>query len=298
VSTSTPIPGLLNYEDSDLALSDVQLKALETELDTHLNMMAKEVCDFVRRRFDVEYTPNAMTKLLKQLDYVYKKLKCVPVTADAAVQERFATETRLPLMAQANADHPPYFVDGMHPVCAAHSAFGWIKRGVTRELKSNHGRINVNINGALRWPDREVVHLQAEKISSEAMTALVETACSAASHRVGHQDCALQCELQSFGDGKGLFGARGLPHPTGVFADRFTSVFTPQERFLARLGRRLLLQKMARSMPVIFGSLPRTNSSAAPWSISWALTANRSSTLGSIGSARQWRRSRSMETLY
>ena len=113
--------------------------------------------------------------LLKRLDYVYKKPKCVPAKADAAVQERFATETLLPLMAQANAEHPLYFVDGMHPAYTAHPAFGWIKRGVTRELKSNHGRVNVNINGALSWPDREVVHLQAEKITSEAMIALFET---------------------------------------------------------------------------------------------------------------------------
>src|ERR1700730_9324568 len=38
---------LLNYEGSDPALSDAQLKALETELDTHFYMTAKEVCDFV-----------------------------------------------------------------------------------------------------------------------------------------------------------------------------------------------------------------------------------------------------------
>jgi transposase len=92
------VPGLelLNYEGSDPALSDVQLKALETELDTHLYMTTKEVCDFIRRTFGVDYTPNAMTKLLKWLDYVYKKPKCVPAKADAAVQERFATETLLP----------------------------------------------------------------------------------------------------------------------------------------------------------------------------------------------------------
>lgn len=43
-----------------------------------------------------------------------------------------------------------------------------------RELKSNHGRVNVNINGALSWPDRTVMHLEAEKITSEAMIALFD----------------------------------------------------------------------------------------------------------------------------
>jgi transposase len=162
----------LNYEGSDPALSETQLGALGTELDAQLYMTSKEVCDFVQRTFEVDYTPNGMTKLLKRLDFVYKKPKCVPAKADAAVQEQFAKQTLLPLMAQANADKPLYFVDGMHPSYTAHPGFGWIRRGVTRELKSNHGRVNVNINGALSWPGREVVHLEAEKITSEAMIAL------------------------------------------------------------------------------------------------------------------------------
>jgi len=164
----------LTYQGSDPALSAAQIEALKTELDTHLYMASKEVCDFVRRTFGVTYTPNAMTKLLKRLGYVYKKPKCVPAKADAAVQATFATETLLPLMAQADAAHPLYFGDGMHPAYKGHPAYGWIRRGQDRELKSNHGRVNVNINGALSWPDREVVHLEAEKITSEAVIALFD----------------------------------------------------------------------------------------------------------------------------
>jgi transposase len=105
----------LNYEGSDPALNETQLEALKAELDTRLYMTAKAVCDFVRRMFQVVYTPNAMTKLLKRLGFVYKKPKCVPAKADAAVQEKFATETLLPLMAQAGPNNPLYFADGMHP---------------------------------------------------------------------------------------------------------------------------------------------------------------------------------------
>jgi transposase len=106
--------------------------------------------------------------------YVYKKPKCVPAKADAAVQQRFHDETLAPLLRQAGADQPLYFVDGMHPSYTGHPAYGWIKRGTDRELKSNHGRVNVNINGALRWPERELMYLEAEKITSEVMIALFE----------------------------------------------------------------------------------------------------------------------------
>jgi Winged helix-turn helix len=122
-------------------LSEARLDALKTGLDAHLYMSAKQVCHFVLRMFEVDYTANAMTKLLKRLDFVYKKPKCVPAKADAAVQEQFARETLLPLMAQASADTALYFVDGMHPSYTAHPGFGWIRRGITRELKSNDGRV-------------------------------------------------------------------------------------------------------------------------------------------------------------
>lgn len=173
---SAGVAGLerLNYQGSEPALSVAQIAALKAELETHLYMTAAEVCDFVQRAFDVAYTPNAMTKLLKRLGYVYKKPTCVPAKADATVQEQFAAEILRPLMAQADAGHPLYFADGMHPAYKGHPAYGWIRRGADRELKSNHGRINVNINGALSWPDREVVHLEAEKITSEAMIALFD----------------------------------------------------------------------------------------------------------------------------
>ncbi len=71
-------------------------------------------------------------------------------------------------------DRPLYFVDGTHPAYPGHPACGWIRRRATRELKSNHGRVNVNINGALSWPDRAVVHQAAEKITSAAMVTLFE----------------------------------------------------------------------------------------------------------------------------
>jgi hypothetical protein len=60
-------------------------------------------------------------------------------------------KTLTPLIAAADSENPLYFVDATHPSCTAHPSHGWIRRGETRELKSNHGRVNITINGALRW---------------------------------------------------------------------------------------------------------------------------------------------------
>jgi transposase len=162
----------LKYEGSEPDLNAEQLKALGAELDARLYMTARAVCAFVERTFGVEYTAHAMAKLLKRLGFVYKKPKCVPAKANDEAQRKFVEETLGPLMRAANDDSPLYFVDGTHPSYTAHAAHGWIRKGETRELRSNHGRQNVNINGALSWPGREFVHREAERITSAEMILL------------------------------------------------------------------------------------------------------------------------------
>jgi transposase len=164
----------LQYEGSEPALGPDQLVALGAELDARLYLTAKAVAGFVRQTFGVEYTPHAMAKLLNRLGFVYKMPKSVPAKADAETQRRFVEATLAPLMAAADADKPLYFVDATHPSYTAHPGHGWIRKGETRELKSNHGRVNVNINGALRWPEREVVHREAAKITSAEMIKLFD----------------------------------------------------------------------------------------------------------------------------
>ncbi|MCW3473281.1 IS630 family transposase [Limobrevibacterium gyesilva] len=158
------------------ALTAEQCGRVEAELCARLYMSAKEVCDFVAQRFGVDYTPHAMAKLLGRLGFIWKRPKRVPAKADAAAQQAFLEQTLAPLMAQAaaNPDQPLYFVDATHPAYDAHPACGWIRKGETRVLKSNHGRANVTLNGALSWPAREVVHRAASKITAAEMIALFQ----------------------------------------------------------------------------------------------------------------------------
>jgi transposase len=162
----------LNYEGGEPDLNPEQLEALGTELDARLYMTAKAVCAFVQSTFSVTYTPHAMAKMLGRLGFVYKMPKSVPAKANEAAQRQFVAETLAPLMAQADDDNPLYFADGTHPSYTAHAARGWIRKGETRELKSNHGRTNVNINGALSWPGREFAHRQTGRITSAEMILL------------------------------------------------------------------------------------------------------------------------------
>jgi transposase len=164
----------LDYAGRASLLTAGQEQVLCAHVDACVPLTSKEVCAFAAHTFGLSYTPNAMTKVLKRLGFVHKKPKGVPAKADEAVQRAFVAQTLLPLMEAADARSPLYFVDATHPAHTGRPAQGWMRKGVTRELRSNHGRVHLNINGALCWHDRTIVHRQEEKITSAAMIALLE----------------------------------------------------------------------------------------------------------------------------
>jgi transposase len=164
----------LDYVGRIAALNAEQQEQLAKYVDAQVPLSAKEVCAYSERAFGISYTPNAMTKLLKRLGFVHKKPKCVPAKADERAQREFVAKTLLPLMQAADDDVPVYFVDATHPMYAGRPAHGWMRKGTTRELKSPHGRLRLNINGALCWHDRTILHREEEKITGAAMIDLFE----------------------------------------------------------------------------------------------------------------------------
>lgn len=166
----------LAYVGHAAVLDDAQVAELSAELSGRVYLTAVAVCGFVATRFGLAYTPHAMARLLGRLGYVWKRPKVVPAKADPAAQRAFLDEVLLPLMTAAEADPatPLLFVDATHPAYDAHPAQGWIRRGETATLKSNHGRANVTLNGALSWPAREVITREAELITGAEMVAFFE----------------------------------------------------------------------------------------------------------------------------
>lgn len=163
----------LAYVGHAPVLSAAGSAELSAELSGRVYLTAQAVCGFVAQRFGLAYTPHAMARLLGRIGYVWKRPKVVPAKADAEAQRAFLDGVLLPLMAQAEADPatPLLFVDATHPACGAHPAQGWIRRGERAVLPSNHGRVNVTLNGALSWPAREVITREAAKITGAEMVA-------------------------------------------------------------------------------------------------------------------------------
>jgi transposase len=146
----------LFYVGKEPLLSETQQQKLAKHLDDNTYLDSKAVAHYIEKTFGVRYSRTGVKELLHRLDFVYKKPKHVPGKLDPTKQEEFLSEYAK-LRETKGENDPIYFADAVHPQFNSIPAYGWIRRGVDKELKSNGGRKRVNINGAVDVDSLETV---------------------------------------------------------------------------------------------------------------------------------------------
>lgn len=150
----------------------------ETLLTAHLAettySAAKDICAYIKERFSAPYTPQGIIPLLHRLGFSYKKTKQVPGKADPEKQRVFLKLYRRLRKKTKNGNIFLYFLDGSHPQHNSMPAYGWIKKGTEKELKTNTGRRRVNLNGALNIEDHTVIVRQEDTINADATIRLLQ----------------------------------------------------------------------------------------------------------------------------
>ena len=134
---------------------------------------SKEVVDFVKETFNVEYKPKCMVDTLKRLGFVYKKTTKIPGKPDREEQEAFIEKHRQ-LKAEKSAGDKILFMDGVHPQHNSKLAYCWIEKGKKKELKSNTGRKRINLNGALDAEGYDIVIREDESINAQSTIKLLQ----------------------------------------------------------------------------------------------------------------------------
>ena len=145
-----------HYEGRNPNLTEEQCTALKTHLAEITYPNAKAIVTHVTENYGVKYTPEGLTHLLHRLGFVYKKTKAVPGKADPEKQKVFL-ETYRQLKEQKGPNDRIYFMDGCHPNHNAMPAYGWIKKGVIKEIPTNTSRKRINLNGAIDISDFDLV---------------------------------------------------------------------------------------------------------------------------------------------
>ncbi|MDR1494328.1 MAG: winged helix-turn-helix domain-containing protein [Planctomycetaceae bacterium] len=85
------VNGLLEvrYQGRQSYLTDEEKKKLKEHLRNHIYLDVKPIIEYVYATFQVKYSLPGMTKLLHELNFVYKKSKNCPSKADPETQRKW-----------------------------------------------------------------------------------------------------------------------------------------------------------------------------------------------------------------
>lgn len=133
----------------------------------------REVVAFIKKRYDLDYTVNGVTKLLHRLGFVYKQVVLIPGKLNEEAQVQFVKEYEI-LEASKRQDEVILFGDGVHPTHNIHKTKAWVKRGEDKQVKTNTGRGRLNINGVLDMEGLAVTVHYSETINAQATIAFFD----------------------------------------------------------------------------------------------------------------------------
>ena len=148
-------------------LSFEQTKELTLHLQTHTYLYTKDIAAYVKAAYKVEYSISGMCYWLKRNKFSYKKPSLVPGKANKEMQEAWISKY-FKLKNGLEKDETICFADGVHLSHNVQLSYGWIRKGVRKEINSNTGRQRLNISGAVDLLEGKV-HFQEDKtLNSDA----------------------------------------------------------------------------------------------------------------------------------
>lgn len=169
------LDGLLKnkYFGKQSYLTEEEKNLLSSHLEEYTYAKISEIIAYVEEEFDAKYSESGMRVILKALDFVYKKPEKIPYKVDPISQEKFIRRYKR-LKKKCNEGDGIYFMDATHPEHTPIPAHGWIKRGVTKVVKSNPRPYRLNINGAINIDTLDMVTRFEKKINKETIKDFLE----------------------------------------------------------------------------------------------------------------------------
>lgn len=156
-----------HYKGKEPYLTEVQCELLMDELDNVIHLSTKSIIAYVEKSYKVVFSVTGMRDFLHRLGYEYKKPKLVPGNPDEEAQEVFAQQYE-DFMLKKSEDIEVLFADAVHPEHNGMAAYGWIKRGEKRKLKTNSGRQRLNLHGAINAETLQVTLIESKTVNAES----------------------------------------------------------------------------------------------------------------------------------
>lgn len=148
-------------------LSKAQSERLELHLQEHTYLYVKDIAAYVEAIFGISYTVRGLRDWLQRHGFSYKKPAVVPGKANKEQQEKWLVEYNK-LREELPANETICFIDGVHPTHNVQPAYGWIKRGVRKEISANTGRSRLNLSGSIDVITHEIVIQEDQTLNAES----------------------------------------------------------------------------------------------------------------------------------
>jgi transposase len=163
----------LHYRGRVPRLNDAQVDDLKQEIAKGQFRTARQIADWIEKRFQVRYSESGVKELLKRIDVSYHKVTGFLWKADPVEQEEWLDNYRCDPVGPSIRR---YFVDACHPVWGVDMIFYcWLLVGQRFHVKVGSGRARLNILGAYCPEDHEYldIRLTRDNINGEQFVNLL-----------------------------------------------------------------------------------------------------------------------------
>jgi transposase len=144
-----------------------QSEQLRQHLQRHTYLYVKDIIAYVQSTWSITYSVPGMRNWLQRHNFSYKKPALVPGKANEQQQREWLAEYEK-LKQNLPADETICFMDGVHPTHNVQPAFGWIQKGVRKEIPANSGRSRINLSGVIDVIDHKVLVQEDKMLNAEA----------------------------------------------------------------------------------------------------------------------------------
>jgi len=145
-----------SHKGSAGKLDTSQTKALLEHLDQYTYLYVKDIGAYVSTTYGITYTVAGITCWLHKHGFSYKKPIIVPGKANRDVQQKWIQEY-VRLKNSLQPGETICFLDGVHPTHNTKSAYGWIRKGTLKPIRTNTGRCRLNLSGAIDIFSKQVL---------------------------------------------------------------------------------------------------------------------------------------------
>ena len=121
----------------------------------------------MKRAFGVIYTVPGLRNWLHRHGFTYKKPAIVPGKANKEQQQKWLNEYQKLRQGLPN-NETICFIDGVHQTHNVQPAYGWIQKGVRKEIPSNTGRSRINLSGSIDVVTHNIVLQEDLTLNAES----------------------------------------------------------------------------------------------------------------------------------